>query len=189
MSNRITYRDRGAEFYIFIAPKVNTLQLLVILASLSPFLFFLFRFAKNMRDATKGGSGSLLPLLGGLLVWALSGIFWLYSIVVNVFGKEIVTISDGRFSIRKSFLGRGPKREFRTSDISNMRIHGLRVSGPSIMSQFAPAGVSIVFDYQGKTHRFGNQLLEREARFMLDRMKSKLPASAFAEPKMRSDQS
>jgi hypothetical protein len=162
------------------------LQLLVILASLSPFLFFLFRFAKNMRDAAKGGSGSLLPLIGGLLVWVASGIFWLYSIAVNVFGKETVTISDGRFSIRKSFWGRGPVKEFDVSNISNMRIHGLRTSGPSIMSQFASAGVSIVFSCQGKTHRFGNQLLEREARFMLDRIKPKLPASVFAKPEKRS---
>ncbi len=182
MSNRVTYRDRGTTFQITIAAKLNMRQLLVILASIAPFLFFLFRFAQNMRDATKGGSDSLIPLLLGLLVWGLSGAFWLYSIVVNTFGKEIIIISEGRCSIRKSLLGRGPAREYQTSDISNMRIHGIRTSGPSIISQFIQAGASIIFDYQGKTHRFGNQLLEREARFMLDRLKSKLPVSVFIKP-------
>lgn len=187
MSNRVTYRDRGTTFQITIAAKLSMLQLLVILASIAPFLFFLFRFVQNMRNATKGGSDSLLPLLLGLLVWGISGAFWLYSIVVNTFGKEIITISEGRCSIRKSFLGRGPTREYGTSDISNMRIHGLRASGPSILRQFTQTGVSIVFDYQGKTHRFGNQLLEREARFMLDRLKSKLPTSVFTKKQQDSD--
>lgn len=189
MSNRITYRERGRVFQVSIAPKVNMLQILVILASLSPFLFFLFRFVNNMRDGAKGGSGSLLPLLLGLLVWGLSGVFWLYSIAVNVFAKEIITVSNGNFSIRKNFSGRGPVREYRTENISNMRIHGLRTSGPSILSQFSSAGVSVIFDYQGKTHRFGNQLLEREARFLLDRLKTKLPASVFAKSKKRSSES
>jgi hypothetical protein len=179
MTGRVTYRDRGTTLQITIAPKLNIAQLLVILASLSPFLFFLFRFVQNMRDALKGGSGSILPLVGGLLVWILSGIFWLYSIVVNIFGKEIVTVSDGKLSIQKRFLGRGPIKEYNAGNISNIRIHGLRTSGPSFIGQFVQAGVSIVFDHEGKTHRFGNQLTEREARFMLDRLQSKLPPSAF----------
>jgi hypothetical protein len=183
MTGRVTYRDRGTTFQITIAPKLNIAQLLVILASLSPFLFFLFRFVQNMRNALKGGSGSVLPLIGGLLVWVLSGIFWLYSIVVNIFGKEIVTVSDGKLSIRKSFLGRGPVKKYHADNISNMRIYGLRTSGASFIGQFVQAGVSIVFNYEGKTHRFGNQLLEREARFMLDRLQSKLPLSAFEKPK------
>jgi hypothetical protein len=177
MSGRVTYRERGTTFQITIAPKLSTLQLLIILASLTPFIFFLFRFVQNMRDAMKGGS--ILPLIGGLLIWVISGIFWLYSIVVNTFGNEIVTVSDGRFSVRKSFLGRGPAREHRADGISNMRIYGLRTSSPSIIRQFTQPVVSIVFDYGGKTHRFGNQLTEREARFMLDRLQSKLPPSAF----------
>lgn len=180
--SRITYRDRETTFQITIAPRLSMLQLGIVLASLLPFLFFLFRFFQNMKGSLKGGSGSILPLLGGLLVWGLSGLFWLYSIVINVFGKEIITISGEKLSIRKSFWGRGPVKEYRTDHISYMRIHGLRTSGPSILSQFAHSNVSILFSYEGKTHRFGNQLLEREARFMLDRLKSKLPSSAFAKP-------
>lgn len=178
--SRITYRDRETTFQITIAPKPGMLQVLVIIASLSPFLFFLVRFAKNLGTA-KGGAGSLLPFIGSLLVWGISGIFWLYSIAINVFGTETVTISGEKLSIRKSFWGRGPVKQYRTDHISYMRIHGLRTSGPSILSQFAHSSVSILFNYEGKTHRFGNQLLEREARFMLDRLKSKLPATAFKE--------
>jgi hypothetical protein len=179
MTGRVMYRDRGDMLRMTIAPKVNALQLLIVLASLSPFLFFLFRFIQNMRNAMKGGSP--LPLLGGLLVWGISGIFWLYSILVNVFGKEIVTITRETLSIRKSFMGRGPERAYHIGDISQMRIYGVHTSAAPFIGQFIQPGVSIVFKYGGKTIRFANQLLEREARFMLDRLKSKLPPSAFKE--------
>lgn len=183
MSDRVTYRDTGREFSVFMAPRVNMLQLLIILASLTPFLFFLFRFVQNMRDAMKGGAGSVLPLLGGLLVWGLSGIFWLYSILMNAFGREIITVSGETLSIKKSFLGRGPVRKYRIVDISHMRIHGLRAPGSSFIGQFVQPGVSIVFTCGGKVHRLGSQLAEREARFMLDRLQTKLPTSCFSEKK------
>ncbi len=181
MTGRVMYRDRGDMLRISIAPKVNTLQLLIMLASLSPFLFFVFRFIQNMRNALKGGSGSVLPLIVSVLIWVISGFFWLYSILVNLFGTEIVTVKEGELAVRKSFLGRGPVRKYRSADISQMRIHSVHTSAPLFITQFIQPGVSIAFKYRGKTIRFATQLLEREARFMLDRLKSKLPASAFTE--------
>lgn len=179
MTGRVTYRDRGARFQITIAPKITMLQLLVILATFSPFIIFLIRFLQNMKDAIE--RGSLLPLLGGLLFWGISGIFWLYSILVNSYGREIVDVTDETVSIRKSFLGRGPVKEYRIDGISHMRVYGSHASTIPFIGKFIPTGVSIVFDYGGRTQRFGNQLLEREARFMLDRLQTKLPPSAFTE--------
>ena len=120
-----------------------------------------------------------MPLILGLLVWIGSEIFWLYSILLNIFGKEIVTVSNGMFYIEKSVFGRGPVRKYNVDGISHMRILGSKAKQKSGFGQNITLGVSISFSYDGKPHRFGNQLLEREARFMMDRLRNKLPASVF----------
>jgi hypothetical protein len=178
MNNRVTYRESRRTFQIFIAPKIQMLQLVIILASFAPFAFFLFRFVSNFWSQ-KGGSNSLMPLILGMVVWIVSGLFWLYSILLNIFGKEIVTISEREFLIEKSILGRGLVKKYAIDKISYMRIIGMGTKKKTPTHQGFSIGVSIGFSYEGKTHRFGNQLHVREARFMLDRLRNKLPSSVF----------
>ncbi len=102
-----------------------------------------------------------------LVVWAAAelgvGYVWLW----RAFGKELVTVGYGNLILKKDILGYGRSKVFPVSQVSNLRASGLFGSflrGWGWSKFYGLSGGVIAFESGGKTHRFGIELEEDEAR-------------------------
>ena len=115
-----------------------------------------------------------LWLAGWLLgeVWAIY--WWLWS----GFGREIVTIREGAFSIRRDILGYGRTRSFPIGSVKSLRASGFFPSDSywdNYLVQLKLAGGTVGIDVQGQVKKFGIQLTEPEAQEVVRELKPYLP--------------
>ncbi len=112
----------------------------------------------------------VLIMVFWLIVWAAAELSVAYIWLWSAFGKELVTVGNGNLVLKKDILGYGRAKVFPVSQVSNLRASGLFGSflqgwGWSGMAKFyGLSGGVIAFESGGKTHRFGIQLEEDEAR-------------------------
>lgn len=100
------------------------------------------------------------------VVWTAAGVLAVYAWLWQVMGKEIVTVRDGRLTLRRDVGGVGLDKVY---DLE--RVHELRVE-PAVfdpmdlsmsLQLWGIGGGAIAFDYGGVTRRFGIGLDEAEA--------------------------
>jgi hypothetical protein len=116
-----------------------------------------------------------LWLAGWLLgeVWAIY--WWLW----GGFGREIVTIREGAFSIRRDILGLGHTRSFPIGSVKNLRASGFFPSNSywdDYLVQLKLAGGTVGFESQGRIEKFGIQLTEPEAQEVVQELTPYLPS-------------
>lgn len=110
-------------------------------------------------------------LLFWTLGWTFAGAFIIYSIIWQLFGKEILSIDRGALNLRKTALTIGSHKQYLIKDISNFSIDqnyntSLFGGGRTNYSGFFNQG-KIKFDYGLKTIRFGESIQEAEAKYIL----------------------
>ncbi len=126
--------------------------------------------------------GERMFLIVWLTMWAFGEVFVFYAWVWNAFGKEIVRIESGLLTTKRDVFGLGPIKSFQTMEISNLRAAGFfgnMTSWSAGMAFWGLSGGTVAFDYKDKTHRFGIQLEEKEARKIVERLGAYLPETAF----------
>nr|WP_067057838.1 hypothetical protein [Mucilaginibacter sp. L294] len=161
---------------IIIPGKKNYL----LLAFFSVWIFGWF-FGETMAAATIGnGTGPDLFLLVWLTGWTLGGIFVLSTILFMLLGKEVIEAGQGVISIQNKALFFLSPKVYDLNEVKNIRAveefsmyhsfqFGRRQNG--LRSTFNSG--TIKFDYGLKTVKFGNDLDEAEARYIIERLKSK----------------
>jgi len=110
-----------------------------------------------------------LGVIAVIAMLAMSG--WILHIWLwQAFGKEVVTVGNGSLALGKNLFGFDRFARIRRFDIA--QIQNLRASGPfgsfcgwsSMLKFYGLTGGVVAFESGGKTHRFGIQLQEDEAR-------------------------
>lgn len=181
MSKRISYLDQDGAIEVQIKTKKQ--------------YFLLVWIAIFLTAWTSVGCGAIYSIIYGkgtdkpedivfAIIWLggwLVGEFWLgYEFFWRAFGKEIIKTTSDSLAIRREILGLGRTKSFKLNRISNLRIAGLFMGEPAVFKSSVVSGLSggnISFDYNGKTERFGIFLSEPEAREVVEKIKSYLPAN------------
>lgn len=121
------------------------------------------------RQFMKGDSppeGELF-MLAWFGVWTVGGVVAIYAWLWQLMGKEILTARGQTFNIRRDIGGFGFDREYNLVQMRDLRIGSVGASPLDFSSSFQLWGVGggvIVFNYGGRTVRFGASLDEAEAK-------------------------
>jgi hypothetical protein len=109
-----------------------------------------------------------------LVGWALGETWAIYQWFWTAFGKEIVKVSGGTLTIKRDILGHGKTNTFQVGRVMNLRASGFFPSNSyweNYLANLKLAGGTVGFDSQGKTQRFGIQLMESDARAVVEELK------------------
>jgi hypothetical protein len=115
-------------------------------------------------DAPPEGEFFMLTWLG---VWTMGGAIAIYAWLWQLMGKELLTVRGQAFTIRRDIGGIGFDKEYRLTQMRDLRVGRVGASPFDLSSSFQLWGVGggvIVFDYGAKTIRFGAGLDEAETK-------------------------
>jgi hypothetical protein len=149
-------------------------------------------------DGELSGLGSLVGVGNGmgdanffllfwLVGWSLGGFVVINILIWYLIGKEIITIGNGEISIEKKGLLFFKKKIYDLNQVKKFRVQedfNLKssfIGRRNVVTAYANTG-AIRFDYGMKTIKFGMEIEEVEANFMLQRLKKSgvLTANYFA---------
>lgn len=128
------------------------------------------------------GSGGFLYVW--LALWTAGGAFALLSILWQLCGQEVLSVSDGTLTYRVEIAGLGRSRSYATSQITRLRTTEFDCSvfgnqGVAKLPFFGPMTGPLVFDHGSSTIRLAPSLDEAEARLLLVQLQQLLPANMF----------
>ncbi|MBD1363364.1 hypothetical protein IDJ77_06040 [Mucilaginibacter sp. ZT4R22] len=129
-----------------------------------------------------GHDGAIdLFMIAWLTGWTLGGIFVVSTILFMLLGKETIEAGQGTISIRNQALFFLSPKVYDLNEVKHVRAleefsiyNGFqfgRREQKGILSNYNSGTVK--FDYGLKTVKFGNDLDEAEARYIIERLKSK----------------
>ena len=176
MNSRINRLPTIGGVELQIAAKKEWSNLLVLPVWLVGWTFGGFMAAKSVIYPSPSTPRLFISLW--LIGWALGETWAAYQLLWSAFGKEVVKVQQGFLTIKRDILGFGSTRSFLTDTVTNLRASGFFPSNSYWENYFAQiklAGGTVGFDVQGKTHRFGIQLTESEARNVVEGLKPHLP--------------
>jgi hypothetical protein len=131
-------------------------------------------FSEMIRHKS-GPPGGVLA--AAIVAWALAdlcvAIFWLWF----AFGREVITISEGKLVVRNEILGHGRNKTFPLPHVTKLRASGLFGSLYTWSGMFKIYGLSegvIAFECDGRTHRFGKLLDENEAQEIVRELRNRI---------------
>jgi hypothetical protein len=116
-----------------------------------------------------------------LVGWTVGGAFVVATILWQLAGREIITVSPATLSYRAEALGFGRTRSFRISDVKDFRSTEYAVSAlynqrawfpPIVGSGYGP----VAFDYGARTFRVAPSLDEAEAKILVKEVSARLPS-------------
>jgi hypothetical protein len=117
----------------------------------------------------------LIPFLIALL--GMGGIV-IYSLLLQIVGKEIIEANSQTLTITKQIFGWKNFKEYATEAISDLRVNTQQLSSippiASIQKLLGQDGM-IAFDYGAKTFRFGLEIDEAEAKQIIFVLRQHLP--------------
>ena len=123
----------------------------------------------------------LVILSVALIAWAAVGLwvasFWLWF----AFGKEVITIAEGKLILRNEILGHGRSKEFPLARVKDLRASGLFGSffaWSGVLKVYGLSGGVIAFEFEGGSHRFGKLLEEDEAREVVKELRNRISLPA-----------
>lgn len=114
-----------------------------------------------------------------LTFWLVAEVWAIYWWLWTAFGKEIVTIREGIFGIKRDILGYGRTRTFPIGSVRNLRASGFFPSNSyweNYLVQLKLAGGTVGFDAQGQIRNFGIQLTEPEAQEVVRELQPYVPS-------------
>lgn len=112
--------------------------------------------------------------------WTLGGAFAIGAVLWQLAGKEIIVVNAATLSYRIEILGMGYTRNYRASDVKDLRATEFSANiftnqrawfPPIVGSGFGP----IAFDYGARTIRLTPSLEEAEAKMLVQKLSSRLP--------------
>lgn len=139
-------------------------------------------FGETSVASTMGTDGAPdMFLYVWLAGWTIGGIFAVSTILFMLLGKETIEAGQGAISIRNQALFFLPPKVYDLNEVKHIRAaeefsmyNGFqfgRRQQRGVFSNFNSGTVK--FDYGLKTIKFGNDLDEAEARYIIGRLKSK----------------
>lgn len=112
-----------------------------------------------------------------LIVWAVVGLgaalFWLWF----AFGREIITVTEDKLTLRNEILGYGRDEVFPLARVTNLRASGLFGSfytWSAMLKIYGLTGGVVAFECDGRTHRFGKLLEETEADEIVKQLRNQI---------------
>jgi hypothetical protein len=134
-------------------------------------------------------TGETLFLVFWLAFWTLGGGFALYTVSMQVAGREVIEVSHDAIKIAKKAFGVGLGKTYNAINIDNLRIDESLPQFAAATSQLPPAlgrfsrgaaaaNGALAFDYGGSTVRFGIGLSLDEARQLLGEIVRRYPQYA-----------
>jgi len=109
-----------------------------------------------------------------LLFWFIAECFLLIVLLWNLFGKENVTISENKLTVKKILFFEFYKRIFNLSEVRNIKVTGFFCVKGSLMYNMVYwgfVGEVIKFEYNEKKYGFGIQIEEEEAVKLVEMIK------------------
>ncbi len=151
--------DKNKSFHVTINAKKNIPLIILI-----PILIFVFGFF-DWKIA-------LIPIfLGGYIIQ------WMF------FGKEIIQISDGILTVKKELFSFSKELHYDINEIQEIRrnrktdaIEQDFEATMSISNYFSNDGL-LKFDYGMKTVKFADEISEKEAEILLEKLKNRIKKS------------
>ncbi len=109
-----------------------------------------------------------------LIGWTFGGGIAFYTILWQLFGREIIIAKSGQLAIQRTVFGFEGKRRFETGSITNMQIvpdHAVGIPDSNNKKGLGRQGGKIRFDNETKSIRFGMDIGDREAKMIIDRLR------------------
>ena len=173
IGKRISVRKDKQQLRIEITQQIERWQETMLIAWLAAWLFcgitFIWYAATSANQSDK-------------IFFIIASSLWLYFFIriTKVFfwrkiGKEILTFSKGRLTLKNAFGKRGKEEAFNFQHISKL---GLVTKDPSSFLAFLDdsfwmiAGERVGFNYSGQKIRLGKQLAVRDAELLIRVMES-----------------
>lgn len=116
-------------------------------------------------------------LLVWLAGWLAGGAFVAWTVAWNVAGREVVSISGAKLSVRREALGVGRTRTFDAAAVRDVRAAFSAGALGSIRREATGRG-AIAFEAGGKTHHLGAGLDDAEAEQIAAALRDRLPAAS-----------
>lgn len=143
-------------------------------------------FALKMLVSGRAGLVGSLFLLVWLAMWTLGGVAAWVAFLGALTGEETIVLGPDAVSIRRSVLGVGRTRLVATRTLRNLRttqatVGWVRASGKRGHLERG----RIAVDADGETVRFGADLDEREAEYLISVIRSEIDIRAEPAPPAR----
>ncbi|QHS54823.1 hypothetical protein GWR56_04405 [Mucilaginibacter sp. 14171R-50] len=139
---------------------------------------WVFGEATAIAEVSKSGTDNLFMMVW-LAGWTVGGFFAMYSLWVMVAGKEFIEVGQGVIAVKNQALFFMPEKVYDLKEVKNIRIEEPQEEknyGFGHKNVFNPNLTNmgtIRFDYGMKTIKFGNGIDEAEAKYIVDKLKSK----------------
>jgi hypothetical protein len=135
-------------------------------------------------ELLRGGDKTPFAFLSFWLVgWTIGGLYAGATVLWQLAGREIITVSLTTLSYRAEALGLGRTRSFQTSEVKDLRSTEYAISTftnqrawfpPVVGSGFGP----VAFDYGARTFRVAPSLDEAEAKLLVRELSARLPGGS-----------
>ena len=117
-------------------------------------------------------SGPILPfhlfwLIGAIIAFTLGTLTFLW----NIFGKEIAVFDTMKLSLIRKIGSFKIQKNYSLEHCKNFRVNSVKIKGSSTQGQMESLGFGpgrIAFDYGMKTVKFGSNIDEEEAGYIID---------------------
>lgn len=177
-SYRSEFNESGSSLTITIPSRKHVLKIIFSIAFLTVWLFAEVMVIRQFLGGEPKEAFFYVFTTVWLLGWTAGGMMIIYGLFWSVIGEEIIEVNTVSLSVKKRIF-RGRTKEYSVNHIRN-----LRVSTESISFHDFSAGWkfwtgskrAIAFDYGGKTIRFGNEIDEAEAKYIIDKITERCPA-------------
>ena len=144
-------------------------------------LLWLVGWAYGEYSAYEMITGSNQPIFADLFMivwftaWTIAGFFVVYSILWSLFGEENLSVERGSFRISNKIFGVGFTRDYEINSIKKMHVDMEPEinywSNSKRKSIFGIEKGNLSFGYGMKTIKFGKEIDEIEAEFILEKFK------------------
>ena len=179
--SRYTTNDLGDRLQIVIPSRKKWLRLLIYGIYLILWSSFLPVFTYYMiRELTTVGSFLLFLIL--LILFILGNLPALVSFLWQILGKQVIEVSNQSIIIRWVVININRSKEYWVEHINGLRIWSglsdceVRAFRSFFGWSFWGLGENILaFDYDTKTHKFGNGVDEAEAKQILSEIQERFP--------------
>ncbi len=109
-------------------------------------------------------------------IWTVAGFFVIHSVLWSLLGEEIISIDRGSLIVSKKIIGFGFPKSYEINSIRNLRVDIEQESSNwKVSNQRSFLGTekgNIKFDYGMETIKFGSEIAEVEAKYILEKFKA-----------------
>jgi len=121
-----------------------------------------------------------LFLLAWLAGWTVGGLFAVGTVLWQLAGKEIISVSASTLEHRIEAFGIGRSRMYKLAEVKNLRATDYSANPFTNQSAWFPPVVGsgfgpVAFDYGARTFRLAPALEEAEAKLLVERLSPRLP--------------